>query len=893
NPTAFRITAGNEAGLFKINNVGQIQVAKAELDYETAPVGKKYTLTVKIKKDAIAKEAQITINIINVSETVGFEDSASSATESSGTKKLVVKLDAASDKPTTITYAITGTAELTEDYTITGNKTVTIAAGETQNTIDISIEDDSKYEKPETIIITLKPSSYTLDTPTHTHTITNDDAQPIVSFASRNSATPEADSSENLTVTLNTASGEEVVVNYTVSGTATNADYTLANGTLTFAPGMTTRDISLQIKADNIDEEDETVIVTLADDSNLKDATLGINKTHTHAITDNDTRGLFQSATELTVSESSPRPPTYAFKLNTQPTGRVTVYPISENKSAITISPDRIIFTQDDWDKEQTFTVTGQEDDNATNERFNISHIVKGADYEHYTNFSTNDSIAIDLEDITIGLEDITIGLEDITTAFMTNIVAITMRDNDTQGITLSTHTLAAVPEKADPAQPTTYTLTLNAQPTGDVTITPISSNTDAATVSGAITFTTSDWNSPKTITITGVNDDNATKEQLHISHTATGADYKGVSINDVAITMDDDDTRGITQPATTFIAVVPELGTVEYTLKLNTQPTANVIITPISSNTDAATVSDPITFTTSDWNSPKTITITGVDDNNTEDEELNIRHIVEGADYGSNGIGVTDIAIKMLDNDTQGIAPSTTTLTVSEIGQATYTLRLNTQPTGDVTITPISNNLNAATVSGAITFTTSDWNTEKLITVKGVTDANVADEQLNISHTVTGANYEGISVSDINITVTDNTLIIEDQILNIDENSAIGSTFDALTTQGNPTEFKITAGNTEDAFKIDNSGIITVDKNVLDYETLKKYTLVVQISKTGSTSETATITININDINELVGFDTATSSSGEANTERDLVVTLNTINSQVVTVDYTIANGT
>ena len=37
----------------------------------------------------------------------------------------------------------------------------------------------------------------------------------------------------------------------------------------------------------------------------------------------------------------------------------------------------------------------------------------------------------------------------------------------------------------------------------------------------------------------------------------------------------------------------------------------------------------------------------------------------------------------------------------------ATYTVKLNTQPTGDVTITPSSSQESAATVSGALTFTT------------------------------------------------------------------------------------------------------------------------------------------------------------------------------------------
>jgi len=905
NPTKFEITAGNADGLFKINaTTGQIQVAKAELDYETTPV---YTLTVEIEKTGVAtKSARISINITNVSETVRFKDSASNADEANKIQKLVVELDAPSKQAVTVTYTVTSantanTATNIEDYTIADNKTLTIAAGDTQNTIDIDIKDDSKDEYPETITITLAtPSSYALGTATHTHTINDNDDQPSVSFANRSSATFEADSPENLSVKLNTASGKKVVVNYTVSGTATDADYTLADGTLTFDPGATTPkdDISLQIKTDNIDEGDETVIVTLANDNNLKNATLGINKAHTHTITDDDTRGFAQSPPDtLNVPESSSKK--YAFKLKTQPTGTVTITPYINNPAA-TISPAKITFTkdQDDWRKEHTFTVTGKEDDNATNETFKISHIVTGADYNHYSNRSANGSIGLD--DISLG--DLT-GFDGIDITLMTNIVTITMEDNDDRGITQSStkSDVIKVPESGEALE---YTFKLNTQPTGDVTITPVrysSTSTDAATISKAIIFTAINWRDKQTITVTGKEDDNATNEKFTIHHEITGTDehYKNISTHDMKIEMIDDDNRGITQSyAKPDVVKIPESGGVlKYTVKLNTEPTGDVTITPVSINpTDAATISKAIIFTTANWRNEQTITVTGKEDDNTINEGFTLHHEVTGADYESNSVSAIDIKIEMLDNDRPGVSLSPTTiLTVPETGQVIYTLKLNTQPTANVTITPESSNTDAATVSSAIIFTTSNWRDEQPITVTGVTDANVEKEQLNISHTVVGGDYAGNSVPNIAITTTDNTLIIKDQVFNIDENSVIGSAFDALTTQGNPTAFTITAGNTDDAFKIDNSGIITVDKNVLDYETLtgKKYTLAVQISKTDSTLETATVTININDISELVSFDTATSESEEATATQDVVVKLNTINSQVVTVDYTIANGT
>ncbi len=68
------------------------------------------------------------------------------------------------------------------------------------------------------------------------------------------------------TVTLSAASSETVTVNYaTVNGTASATDYTSQSGTLTFAPGQTSKTITILVKGDNQKESNETFSVKLAD----------------------------------------------------------------------------------------------------------------------------------------------------------------------------------------------------------------------------------------------------------------------------------------------------------------------------------------------------------------------------------------------------------------------------------------------------------------------------------------------------------------------------------------------------------------------------------------------------------------------------------------------------
>jgi len=60
----------------------------------------------------------------------------------------------------------------------------------------------------------------------------------------------------------------------------------------------------------------------------------------------------------------------------------------------------------------------------------------------------------------------------------------------------------------AENAGTATYTLVLKSEPAGPVTVTPLSSDTDNATVSGALTFTPDNWNVAQTVTVTVTDDD-------------------------------------------------------------------------------------------------------------------------------------------------------------------------------------------------------------------------------------------------------------------------------------------------------------------------------------------------------------------------------------------------
>ena len=76
-----------------------------------------------------------------------------------------------------------------------------------------------------------------------------------------------------------------------------------------------------------------------------------------------------------------------------------------------------------------------------------------------------------------------------------------------------------------------TYTVVLGVQPTGPVTVTPTKTGHRRISVSAALTFTTDNWSTPQTVTVSAEQDDNIVSNVATIAHSARGGDFDSVSI--------------------------------------------------------------------------------------------------------------------------------------------------------------------------------------------------------------------------------------------------------------------------------------------------------------------------------------------------------------------------
>jgi len=208
----------------------------------------------------------------------------------------------ASPSPLSVNLAISGSAIPGADYLPLDNP-VTIPGGAASVNLSVIPFDDLHVETNETVIITILPSTNYNGFGSATVTITDDDSNsvPAVGFTATVSSGPESQS-PGVAVGMSFTSAVPVMVDYRViGGTASNSDYSLPPGTLTFQPGELFKFIPLQVNNNSIQQPDRTVRLVLF---NPIEATLDAIKVHTYTIVDDDASQLSISATASVATEA-------------------------------------------------------------------------------------------------------------------------------------------------------------------------------------------------------------------------------------------------------------------------------------------------------------------------------------------------------------------------------------------------------------------------------------------------------------------------------------------------------------------------------------------------------------------------------------------------------------
>ncbi len=202
--------------------------------------------------------AKLKINDDEGKPQVQFSAANYSVGESDGQIAVTVNLSPAPAQDVIVDFLTAdGTATAGQDYTAIARRTLRFRfnQGETTKTIPVQILGDTLDEEEETVQLILEDvSGATLgDNATAVLTINDDDDTPTLQFsASQYFVKKGQSSSAVLPVNLSTASGLAVEVDYTIT---LNESGTPSTGTLVFAPGSTTRDITVPLASATVGDQ--------------------------------------------------------------------------------------------------------------------------------------------------------------------------------------------------------------------------------------------------------------------------------------------------------------------------------------------------------------------------------------------------------------------------------------------------------------------------------------------------------------------------------------------------------------------------------------------------------------------------------------------------------------
>lgn len=602
-------------------------------------------------------------------------------------------------------------------------------------------------------------------------------------------ATSESGTTASFTVVLNAPPTADVVVTLSSDNTL---EGTVAPASLTFTPAdwMLPQTVTVTGVDDSVADGSRAYTIVTAPASSADSNYAGINAADVSLTNlDNDTAGVTVSPTSGLMTSESGTTATFSVVLNVAPVANVAISFSSGNPSEGTVSPLSVTFTPGNWSAPQIVTVTGVDD------------------------FFADGSVLYSV------IASATVSASAAYNGLPVSDVSVTNVDDDVAGISVSPTSGLTTSEGGAFAA---VFVVLTSQPRASVSIDFVSDNAaEGYAAPSSFTFSTSDWNVPHQLTLWGVDDsvDDGDIAYTIVSSAATSTDvaYSGMSVSDVTVTNIDNDMASVIVTPTSGVTATEGGASGSFTIALASQPTADVTVALTSSDyAQAGHAPASVTFTSSNWNAPQTVTVSAADDSN-DDGDMVVSIITSSAvsaDSNYNGLNVSDVSVTIVDNDAVGVAvtPSAGLVTTEIGGTATFTLTLTSQPTANVSIALSSSNLSEGTVSAAsVTFTTGNWNVPQSITVTGVNDL-IYDGYVSYS-VLTGATsstdpaYNGLAVSDVS--VTNQNVITYIKASNTGTNDQFGNPL-VLSADGNTLAiaavYEDSAATGVDADQTDNS---------------------------------------------------------------------------------------
>jgi hypothetical protein len=301
------------------------------------------------------------------------------------------------------------------------------------------------------------------------------------------------------------------------------------------------------------------------------------------------------------------------------------------------------------------------------------------------------------------------------------------------------------------------------------VTVTSTAGTGDSdLTVSGggSLTFTPANFATVQNVTLAAAEDSDTVNGSRTFSVGASGLTPVAVTATEA-----DNDVPAQSLVVTPTALSVGEGATNTYSVRLASAPSANVTVTSTGGSGDSdLTVAGggSLTFTPSNFATPQNVTIAAAEDTDTTAG-------TRAFTVASAGLSSVTVTATEVDNDTiaQFLVVTPTAVTVPEQGTATYSVRLATAPSGNVTVTSTAGTGDSdLTVSGgaSLTFTPSNYATAQTVTLAAANDADTTNGTRAIAVASSGLTSVTVTATEADNDTASQSLVVTPTAVTVPE---------------------------------------------------------------------------------------------------------------------------
>ena len=805
----YAITAGDPSGVFAINpSTGAITVANsALLNFEATP---SFSLTVQVTDNAgapLSSSATVTVNVIDVNEAPVVNPATFAVDENSANGTAVGTVTFADpDGGQTHTFAITG-GNTNGAFAIDNSGNITVA-----NAAALDFETTPSFTL--TVLVTDNGVPALSGSAFVTINLNNVNEAPV------NTVPGAQTTAEDTPLLFNATNGNAISISDPDAGGA-SVEVTIAvtNGVVSLG---TTAGLSFSVgsgSGPNMTFTGTIAAINTAFDNMVFGPTFDYNGPASIVITTNDL-GNTGSGTNQTDSDTINITVT---PVNDAPVANFDTYTV-DGGATLTVPAPGVLSNDTDPDlPPQTLTAVLE-----TGPTHASSFTLNADGSFTYV----NDGLGANSDSFTYHAFD---GID----AGSPNTVSITVQYND--------------PPQVNPATFSIAENTANGTNVG----TPITF-TDAESATETYTFAITGGNTGGAFAI------NSTTGQITVAN-STALDFETNPSFSLTVQVTDNGS-----PVRSGTATV----TVNLT-NVNEAPVVNPATVSIAENTANGTAVTTATFTDQDAGQTHTFAITAGNTGTAFaiDPSTGVITVLDSTQVNFESTPMFNLTVQVTDNGAPILSgTATVTINLTDVNEAPA-------PTGSFSVAENSAN---GTIVGTVAANDPDTGQTETFSITGGSGAGAFTINANTGEITvadsTQLNFEVSSSLTLTVLVTDNgspvqsgsgtititvtdvneAPVVNDQTFTIDENLANGSTVGTLAftdpDAGQTHTWVISSGNTGGAFAIDNTGKITVATSAaVNFETSPVFTLNVQVTDNGSPnlSDTAVVTINLNDLNE------------------------------------------